>query len=283
MMNNFPATDNHIHVDPINGEGPVEIALKFERSGGTAMIVPNKPTWTVSEQCSYHEAMSLVTDYVNTINHETGIKAFAVVGVHPAELSRLIKNGMAVDKSEEIIRDALELAQGMVLEGSAIAIGEVGRPHYEVSPEEMEAQNRLLLYAMELAKEAECPVQLHTESAGPEQFQEFREMADQAGLKPSNVIKHFSGPMILPEENHGLTPSLIATGDVIRNGIKKGNNFLMETDFLDDKTRPGAVLGPKTVPRRTRKLLESGMFSEEDVYKIHVENVERIYDIDLEL
>ncbi len=42
----------------------------------------------------------------------------------------------------------------------------------------------------------------------------------------------------------------------------------METDFLDDPNRPGAVLGPKTVPKRTQKLcstlLESG-WEEEDV------------------
>ena len=28
----------------------------------------------------------------------------------------------------------------------------------------------------------------------------------------------------------------------------------METDFLDDPKRPGAVLGPKTVPKRTTEL-----------------------------
>jgi TatD-related deoxyribonuclease len=170
----------------------------------------------------------------------------------------------------------------MVLEGQAVAIGEVGRPHYEVAPEEMEIHNRLLLYAMELARDADCPVQLHTESAGPEEFLEFARLADQAGLKREKVIKHFSGPLVLPEENYGLTPSLISSGDVIRNGLKKGTNFLMETDYLDDLSRPGAVLGPKTVPRRTRKLLNSGLISEEDAYRIHVENVERLYGIELD-
>jgi TatD-related deoxyribonuclease len=28
----------------------------------------------------------------------------------------------------------------------------------------------------------------------------------------------------------------------------------METDFLDDPRRPGAVLGPKTIPKRTQEL-----------------------------
>jgi TatD-related deoxyribonuclease len=246
------------------------------------MIIPNKPTWTVGDGCDFKRAMELVVDYVEEINHETEVRAFAVVGSHPAELSRLLREGVTLVEGEEMMQGALETAQRMVLEGQAVAIGEVGRPHYEVAPEEMEIHNRLLLYAMELARDADCPVQLHTESAGPEEFLEFARLADQAGLKREKVIKHFSGPLVLPEENYGLTPSLISSGDVIRNGLKKGTNFLMETDYLDDLSRPGAVLGPKTVPRRTRKLLNSGLISEEDAYRIHVENVERLYGIELD-
>ena len=111
----------------------------------------------------------------------------------------------------------------------------------------MEAHNRLMIFAMELAREADCPVQLHTESAGEEQFKEFAQMAVKAGLKKEKVIKHFSGPLVLPEENYGLTPSLIASGDVMRQALRKGKNFMMETDYLDD-LQARAVLGPKTVP-----------------------------------
>ena len=43
---------------------------------------------------------------------------------------------------------------------------------------------------------------------------------------------------------------------------KSDSKWGMETDFLDDPNRPGAVLGPKTVPKRTQRLcsalLESG-------------------------
>ena len=135
---------------------------------------------------------------------------------------------------------------------------------------------------MELAKDAGCPVQLHTETAGSEQFLEFAKMADEVKLQRNKVIKHFSGAYVLEIENHGLTPSLISTKDVIKEGLKKGNNFLMETDYLDDKTRPGAVLGPKTVPRRTLELIRQGLLDESDAYKIHVTNVENVYSVDLE-
>jgi TatD-related deoxyribonuclease len=54
----------------------------------------------------------------------------------------------------------------------------------------------------------------------------------------------------------------------------------METDFIDDPDRPGAVLGPKTVPRRVRSLLEDGY--EAAVRRAHVETPERVYGVDTE-
>lgn len=280
-MKNIPVTDNHIHVDPLNGEGPIEVANKFHRAGGSFMIIPNKPTWTVNENCSFKDAMELVIRYVDEINRETDVKAFAVVGAHPAELSRRVKAGMNLETAELQMRDALKNAQKLVLDGKAVAIGEVGRPHYDVSPQELEVHNRLISYSMELAKDVGCPVQLHTESAGSEQFLEFAEMADKVNIPRNMIIKHFSGAFVLEKENHGLTPSLIATKDVVKTGLKKGKNFLMETDYLDDKTRPGAVLGPKTVPRRTLELLKQGLIDEDDAYLIHETNIENIYQIDL--
>ena len=280
-MDGIPVTDNHIHVDSINGEGPIETANKFHRAGGSYMIIPNKPTWTVSDDCSFKDAMELVIEYVEEINRITEVKAFAVVGAHPAELSRRIKAGEDIENAEKLMRKALETAQSLVLEGKAVAIGEVGRPHYPVSSEELDVHNRLISHAMELAKDAGCPVQLHTESAGPEQFLEFAQMADKVGIPRNKIIKHFSGPFVLKEENHGLIPSLIATKDVVKDGLKKGKILLMETDYLDDITRPGAVLGPKTVPRRTIEMINSGLLSEDDAYTIHVDNVEKIYGVDL--
>lgn len=294
-MKDLIITDNHIHVDPLNGEGPVEVAKKFQRAGGNVMIIPNKPTWTARRSCSLDEAMELVIKHVGEINAEVDVKAvehrvfghskseilkaFAIVGPHPAELSRRIENGMDLSIAEEMMREALESAQKLVMEGEAIAMGEIGRPHYEVSKEELEVHNKLILYAMELAADADCALQLHSESAGEKQFLEFAEMADKAGIDRKRVIKHFSGPLVSEEETHGLTPSLIATRSVLVEGLKKGNNFLMETDYLDMKSRPGAVLGPKTVPRRTKELLRDGILTEEDAYMIHVEMTEKVYGI----
>ena len=57
---------------------------------------------------------------------------------------------------------------------------------------------------------------------------------------------------------------------------------MMETDYLDDLKRPGAVMGPKTIPKRTIDLLNKEIFTEDDVWKIHKDNPEKMYEISLD-
>ena len=101
------------------------------------------------------------------------------------------------------------------------------------------------------------------------------------GIKPYRVVKHSSPPLVKVAEEVGIFPSIIASRKNIEEAIKQGTRFLMETDYIDDKRRPGAVLGPKTVPRRTKELLQKGILTEDDVYRIHVENPEKVYGIEL--
>jgi TatD-related deoxyribonuclease len=77
-------------------------------------------------------------------------------------------------------------------------------------------------------------------------------------------------------------PSILASRKNIEVAFKKGTRFLMETDYIDDPLRPGAVLGPKTVPKKTLDLLENGIITEDQIYKVHKENPEKIYDISLD-
>ena len=61
--------------------------------------------------------------------------------------------------------------------------------------------------------------------------------------------------------------------------LPSNNNFphMLETDYLDDPKRPGAVLGPKTVPRKSLKSLQEGVISEEQFSKIHTDIPNFIY------
>jgi TatD-related deoxyribonuclease len=279
--NEIPITDNHIHVDPFNGEGPVKVAKLFYNSGGRVMMIPNKPSWTFGKPFKFNEAMDLVISYVNEINQNTNVKAFAIVGVHPAEFSKLIENRKSLEKSYELIKDSLDYAKTLVENKKAVAIGEVGRPHYDVSHGELKYQNKILKYALSIAKDIDCPVQLHTETANESKYKEFALFADEVGFEKNKLIKHFSGPYITNEENFGIVPSVMSSERNIEIAISKGNRFLMETDYLDDLSRPGAVLGPKTVPKRTLNFIKKGIFTEEDAFKIHKDNIESIYEVEL--
>ncbi|MDR1820508.1 MAG: TatD family hydrolase [Methanobrevibacter sp.] len=279
--NEIPIADNHIHVDPVNGDGPVKIAKLFYNAGGRVMIIPNKPSWSINDNFNFKEAIDLGIRNVEEINQNTSVKAFPICGVHPAEYSKLLKNGKSFEEAYKLMKKALDYSAYLVNENKAIAIGEIGRPHYEISEEELKYQNLIMKYGMELAKDVHCPVQLHTETATEDEFREFALLADEVGLKREKVIKHFSGAYITEDENFGLTPSVIANKELIKKAINKGNIFLMETDFLDDKTRPGAVLGPKTVPKRTLDFIRKGIFSQEDAFQIHEKNVFKVYDIEI--
>ncbi len=136
-------------------------------------------------------------------------------------------------------------------------------------------------YGMALARDADCAVQLHTESFDEAKFRELGEYVKEVGIKPYKVVKHFSPPLVKVAEEVGVFPSIIASKKNIAEAIKQGNRFMMETDYIDDKRRPGAVLGPKTVPKRTKAFLQNGIFTEEDVYKIHVENPRKVYGVEV--
>ena len=74
-------------------------------------------------------------------------------------------------------------------------------------------------------------------------------------------------------------PSVLASKKNVVVALSKGSRFLMETDYIDDPCRPGAVLGPKTVPNVTKRLVETGVMSSDEVELIHRVNPEKTYRI----
>jgi TatD-related deoxyribonuclease len=116
-------------------------------------------------------------------------------------------------------------------------------------------------------------VQLHTE--GGEDFADVVEWAEDRGLPRERVVKHYaSGPVAGP------IPSVISHEEDLEAAVAAGEPFLMETDFIDDPERPGAVLGPKTVPKRVEWLARQG--HEEALRTAHVDTPARVYGIDTE-
>jgi TatD-related deoxyribonuclease len=275
----FPILDNHLHLQP-QGGNVVEM-MKFEGAGGTHAILSNLPYKGIKIKTGndFRAQYDVTVELAERCNTGTGVKVYAFLGPYPAHLPWLW-DGMGA-KAVEVMMEGMDIAAEYVKEGKALGIGEIGRPHFPVSEVIWRHSNDIMKHGMRLAKELDCAVQLHTESAGPEVWRELAGFADEVGLGKEKVVKHYSGAAILPEENFGLFPSVLASRTNIKAAAGKGSRFMMETDFLDDPRRPGAVMAPATVPKRTKAMLEKGVFDEEMVFKIHKEWPETIYGIDI--
>jgi TatD-related deoxyribonuclease len=159
-----------------------------------------------------------------------------------------------------------------VHEGQAHAIGEVGRPHWEVSEAIWDLSNMLLEETMHLAAQEKIPLQLHVEGESELTYPDLAQRAVRQGMELQKLVRHYSPPDVRAENTHGLTPSVLcgqgALERLMETHAASSHGFFMETDYMDDPRRPGAVLGPKTVPKRTRQLLEAGL-PEEVMWHTH--------------
>jgi TatD-related deoxyribonuclease len=270
-----PILDNHLHLDPVNGRG-VEAAREFAQRGGTHLLVLNKPSWNlvgeVDDPEGFRETFEITVDVTERASDVLDGRAWPVLGVHPALISQLVDRGYDPGEARDLMQAGLDVAAEFVADGPALAI-KSGRPHYDVSDAVWEASNEVMRYAFELGAETGCAVQLHTE--GGEDFTEVVEWAEDRGLPRERVVKHYSGGHV-----EGPIPSVISNKDDLREAAERGEPFLMETDFIDDPDRPGAVLGPRTVPKRVDWLVEEGY--EAAVRTAHVETPARVYGMDTE-
>jgi len=275
-MFEFPVLDNHVHLQP-NGRN-VEAVKDFLKVGGTHLIVSHMPyhETPVRSVEDFRQAYD-VTLRMTELARSTGAVAYCTLGPYPVQLLELAEM-MPLEEAAEVMKGGMELAAKLVKEGKSIALGEIGRPHFPVSEEIMAASNDVLSYGMSLAKECSCPVVIHAESATPASMENLVHMADHVGLPREKVVKHYCGPLVTLEENHGAYPSVLATRDMVQEALSKGDRFLLETDFMDDLSRPGAVLAITTVPKRMRQLVEKGC-NAEVLWKVNKTNPERVYGI----
>ena len=218
-----PILDNHAHLEPLVGRH-VEAVRDFERAGGTHIIISHLPYdhLRVSTADDFRRGFEETVRLKDRVNAETGVKAYATVGPYPVELLRLEK-AEGLERAKETMIRGMDIAAEFVREGKAIAIGEVGRPHFPVPKTLLDASNEIMAYAMRLGKELGCAVVLHTESATPESMLELAEMADRAGLPRWRLVKHYCPPLVLEEENHGLMPSVLAGKDAVKEALREGD------------------------------------------------------------
>jgi TatD-related deoxyribonuclease len=270
-----PILDNHCHLDPDRGVGLAAVD-RFVAAGGTHLIIVNKPSWHLgplpTEPAAFEAVFARTIEIVAAASARLPGTAWGCLGVHPACISRLVDDGgLTPTAAAALMRAGLDRAVAHVGADGIIGI-KSGRPHYDVPPAVWDASNAVLQHALALAAAADCPIQLHTEAA--DTLDDVAEAARAVGLSPHRVVKHFAGGGFAG----ALTPSVLSRRDELERACERGIPFLMETDFIDDPDRPGAVLGLRTVPRRVRWLTEAGHTAA--VETAHIAQPAEVYGVD---
>ena len=273
-----PITDNHFH---LNRKGLfLEAARDFERFGGTDLVLVHCPDFIsppISKE-GHREAYADTISMAQAVRKEVGLGVRVVLGPHPAAFAHQLENAIqsedaqGIENAENNYRDSIDTALEFVQEGKAHAIGEVGRPHWPVSERVWNKSNELLLETMHMASQEGITLQLHVEGELQSTYDDLSQMATKSGMDCKKVVRHYAPANIDAEITKGITPSVLigkgAIEELMEHIGKSSHGFLLETDYMDDPKRPGAVLGPKTVPKRTKQLLELGI-DEEILWKTH--------------
>jgi len=274
LPNGLPIVDHHCHLSP-SGAG-VDAARRFRRAGGTHLFLAtqNYAAGVPRSLEGYSEQFTTTEALAQRVEAETGVTVYLVVAPYPVDLVEATAE-LGVGAALELHRTALDLAGRWVRERRAVALGEVGRPHFPVAPEVGEAANRALDHALAVARDSGCPVVVHSEDLDITGYRDLAERAERAGLPRERVVKHYARSRLPASERSAVTPSYLARRDLVRDVVGDPSPWFLETDFLDDPARPGAVLDLATIPRRAAALSETP-----DVDRLwipFVDSVEKVY------
>jgi TatD-related deoxyribonuclease len=206
------------------------------------------------------------------VHEEVGVRAYPVLAPYPIDIvAASAKLGLTA--ALDLQRSALDLAGRWVREKKAVAVGEVGRPHFPVPQEVAAASDEAFRHALEVARDADCPVVVHSEDLAPEGFLHFASLARETGLRPDRVVKHYARSRIPPGSSGGVVPSYLARRELVREVAHDPGPWFLETDFLDD---PIESFGRER-DRRAAAIASADSRSAEALWVPFVESVERVY------
>ena len=253
-----PILDQHIHLDRSNRF--LDAVAEFIGAGGTGIMLVHKPGFSSNlpaDLDGYRAAYSETLGMAEEVRAAFGIGVGVVLGPHPVAWEHQAKP-LGLERATELHLEAVSLALDHIDAGDAVCLGEVGRPHYPVSDEIWSAANDMLREVMALAAGAGTSIQLHVEDNGEKTCHDLAALCDEAGLVRDRAIRHYAPADVGTDFTHGLAATVsVGRGSVetlTETTANANAPWGMETDFLDDPRRPGAVLGPKTVPKRTQQL-----------------------------
>lgn len=276
-------SDAHLHVNPIRGLGAGRIARKFKSTGGWFLSIISLPPhyygFVEPSIESYRKVLDLLIREASRAK-EQGVIVAVFMGFHPAEVDYYYKMGVKADRLSVIVDEVFKLIEDALRMGLIDGIGEVGRPHYGTSPERFVFSETIMVKAINLVRDYDVPIQLHTEQGGYATAYSVRQLVDLLKIPVSRIILHHASfETATWSDFFGLPFTAPIKQFDEKYASHKWSNCMVESDFLDDPNRPGVSAYPWEIPSTVRKLLESGVLSEEEVYRIMVDNIVRFFRV----
>lgn len=276
-------SDAHAHVSPL-GLGAETVAKRFKSVGGWFMALvslpPNHYGFSMGLEGIIKSFESHVTECTRARGE--GIKVACLAGIHPAYVDELVRvaGSHRTNKVLEIVEKALEYLRKLRLDGRIDGLGEFGRPHYKTLPESVVVNEIALRKALEICKDTDSLIHLHTEQGGLATVASVDYLARLIGvLKNKVVFHHVSTSLAGTVEEFGYVMTVLGHEDLLTNVLEsKITNALVESDFIDDPRRPGAVMYPWDISREVGKLMSRGEYSE-TLTKYLIDNVVSLYGV----
>ncbi|HEY1198893.1 MAG TPA: TatD family hydrolase [Thermoplasmata archaeon] len=272
----LPVVDHHCHLSP-KGDG-VRAVERFRAAGGTHLFLATQNyegTVPLSLE-AYSRQFEVTWGLAQKVREEVGVRAYPVLAPYPIDLVEA-STKLGPRAALDLHRSALDLAGRWVREKRAVALGEVGRPHFPVSAEVAAVVEEAFRHALQVAHDSDCPVVVHSTDLTAEGLLALAAQAREAGLRPDRVVKHYTRTRVAPGSAGGVVPSYLARRELVREVSKEPGPWFLETDYLDDPNRPGAVLDLATVPRRATVIAEDPAQGADRLWVPFVESVERVY------
>jgi len=272
----LPIVDHHCHLS-LRGEG-IAAAERFRAAGGTHLFLATQNYESAPPMSldAYDRQFATTCRIAKKLHDEVGVRAYPVLAPYPIDLVEACAR-LGAAAALELHCSALDLAGRYVRERKAVALGEVGRPHFDVPDEVGRAVEAAFCHALEVARESDCPAVVHSPDLTAEGFVELATRAREAGMRSDRIVKHYARARAPRGAEPGAVPSYLAKRELVREVCRDPGPWFLETDYLDDPQRPGAVLDLATVPRRASAIANDPERGAELLWTPFVESVEKVY------
>jgi len=252
--------DSHAHLDDERFDGDRELLISSLKDNKIDIVLNIGADLKTSKA-----SVKLAQEYDNI---------FAVVGVHPHD---------AKDVDENYIEQLRELAK----EEKVVAIGEIGLDfYYDNSPRDI--QRKIFLEQINLAKELNLPIVIHTRDAAQETFDILKEAANEGNIK--GVMHCYSGSVEMALEYIKLGFYISIGGPVTfkKSRVSKEvaatiplEKLLIETDspYLTPEPYRGKRNEPMFVKYTAETIAEVRGISVEELGEVTSRNVKELFGI----